>query len=167
MRHRTLSAVGTLTLSVTLLAGCGDDAEGPVEEPEVATEEVTEPVEDETEDEAAEGEPADEELMDVTEILEDPSAFAGEDVMFEGQIDEVLENGLFTVSATDASTDPLLVAFGEETELEEGADVTIEGTVNESFDVQEVEEFLGGLDLDDPQFERFTDEPFVEAETVE
>lgn len=176
MRRGTVSAAGVLALSATLLGGCGDDAEGPVEEPEVATEEVTEePVEetdaagaDETEDaaDADAGTGDDATVMDATEILEDPSAFAGQDVTFEGQVDEVLEAGLFTVASSDASQDPLLVAT-EGAEVQEGQDVTIEGTLNESFSVQEVEEFLGGLDLDDPQFERFANEPFVEAETVE
>lgn len=165
MRRRTRSAAGALALSATLLAGCADDAEGPVEEPEAETEEVIEDPAEDAEEPADDA--ADAEVLDVGEILEDPTAFAGEDVAFEGQIDEVLENGLFTVSSTDASTDPLLVAFAEEASLEEGQDVTVEGTLNESFDVQEVEQFLGGLDLDDPQFERFSDEPFVEAEVVE
>ena len=138
---------------------CGDDAEGPAEEPEVATEEVTENVGDDAA--AGEAEP-----MDVGEILADPSAFAGEDVTFEGQVDEALTDGLFTVSATDASTDPLLVATTDGASVGEGADVTVQGTLAESFSVEDAEEFLGS-ELDDAQFERFTDEPFVEAETVE
>ena len=160
MRCRTVSAAGALALSAALLAGCGDDAEGPVEEPEVATEEVTE---DATDGDAGVGDDAT--IMDATEILEDPSAFAGQNVTFEGQVDEVLEDGLFTVASSDASQDPLLVA-SEGADVQEGQDVTIDGTLDESFSVEGAEEFLG-LDLDDAQFERFTDEAFVEAETVE
>lgn len=175
MRRRTVSAAGVLALSATLLAGCGDDAEGPVEEPEVATEEVTEDAVDETDpavtdetEDPADGDVGtgdDATMMDATEILEDPSAFAGQNVTFEGQVDEVLEDGLFTVASSDASQDPLLVA-SEGADVQEGQDVTIGGMLNESFSVEGAEEFLG-LDLDDAQFERFTDEAFVEAETVE
>ena len=157
------------------LAGCGGEEEPVAEEPvveEPAVEE-TNPVSDEatgeiaaeptTEGEMAAGEMAYEGPYDDT-FLEEIDTYVDQDVMVSGEVSEVIGPDSFAISG---ATEPMLIVEGQEIPaVDEGNAVQVTGTVEQAFDIVEVEEQLG-TDLEDSLYTAYEGEPYIMATSAE
>ena len=149
---RTAAAV--LAAATALgLAACGDS------EPAADTDDVPAY-------EALEGSPY--EGRYEADFLESIDDYAGEEVTLTAAVEEVIGPDAFTISGTeDTYVEALLVVGAEQAaELSPGAAVEISGTVRDGFETADVEDELG-VDLDDPLFEEWEQEPYLAADDIE
>jgi hypothetical protein len=172
-RSTRMLATGLFAVAGLGLAGCG--GEEPVAEEPVVEEGATEenPVSDEatgevaaeptTEGEMAAGEMAYEGPYDDA-FLEEIDTYVDQDVMVSGEVSEVIAPDSFAISG---ATEPLLIVEGQEIpSVDEGNAVQITGTVEQAFDIVEVEEQLG-TDLEDSLYTAYEGEPYVIATSAE
>lgn len=112
----------------------------------------------------------------ISQVLENPNAFYGQQVSLVGPVEEVLGSRVFTLDAPEPFSDKLLVisknplqpigASGTNEFLFARSDrVSVKGTVNQ-FNLREVENQLGE-DLLDSQFINWEGKPVIIADTVE
>lgn len=94
--------------------------------------------------------------------------YFGEQVTLAAEVNEALTPHAFALAGADGSVvDPLLVVHAEDlATLEPGTPVVLTGQVEEYFDVAAVEEELG-VDLDDAQYAKWDNEPYLAASAVE
>lgn len=101
--------------------------------------------------------------VSVGDIMDDPSGFAGEDVTISGPIGGELDREAFTI---EEDGEELLVVGDRGTvpsDLPDEVDVT--GTVEEEFNIGDVEDELG-IRLNDRQLDEFEGEPFIMADDI-
>lgn len=165
------AAGGVLAMSTVLLAGCGE--EEPPEQPVAEEAEVAEETESPLPEDIDEGEvesDAAEPTVDAEELLADTLGFAGETVVFEGTVADVLGEEAFTVGARDGSDaiapDRVMLVVGSTTALEVGDEVTVGGAVIEGVDQLELEETYGA-DWIDGALDDFTGQAWLDASTIE
>lgn len=91
----------------------------------------------------------------------------GQEATVSAEVDEVVSEAAFTiVDPDDAAVAPLPVIHDQDlAELEPGRTVRVTGTVHTVFDLPQVEQSLG-IDLDDPVYEDWDKEPYLEASEV-
>ncbi|MGY1709211.1 hypothetical protein ACI8AC_06825 [Geodermatophilus sp. SYSU D00758] len=169
--HRTRTALTGLAAAVVLgLSGCGDDepvATGPQETADDTVAATEDPVDEEIEPGGELTEPAFE--GDYTEdFIDRAGGYTGEQVTLRGTVGEVLQPGLFTLTSTeDTSAAPILVIGIEAPEsIDAGTPAQVTGTLMEGFEVTDVED-QQGVDLDDPLFEQYSGQPYLNADSVE
>ncbi len=150
-RLRTAVATGVAAAALGL-AGCGEDP-GTVDVPEVGPgSELAEP--------AFEGQFGEDFLADV-------DGFTGRQVTVSGEVAEVLQPQVFALTSASDAVEPILVVGGEVPgSLEAGTPVQVSGSLEQGFDVVDVEDRVG-FDLDDPLFEQYSGAPFLIAGTVQ
>ncbi|GAB2687158.1 hypothetical protein [Thalassiella azotivora] len=163
-RHvRTAALPGAVGLAAALvLTGCGDD------EPEDTTTDVTQ---EESADEETGSEPEDvddnpdDAAVETAEVLENPEEFEGQEVVIAGQVDETVTEYMFTVSEAEDPNQSLLVLHDGSADVEEAADVEINGQVRQSLEIGEAEAFVG-QDVDDAVIGTYEGDVYVQASEV-
>jgi hypothetical protein len=173
---RTFSRLTVPSLAVAsalVLGGCGDDGEAETEVTAdvTATAEETTPATDETTattDATGPGTtPAPEDIDDFTAgVIQDPEAFVGQTITASATVDEVISEFLFTIAATQDPHQSLLVLHDGSTDVQEGDDVTVDGEVRQSLEIDEAEAFVG-QDVDDTLIGTYEGDVYIQAQSVE
>ncbi|WP_327188410.1 hypothetical protein [Streptomyces xinghaiensis] len=139
--RRSARSAAALLLAVAALAGCGGDD--------------------------TEGEESGLDVRGVQEAFErgDPEAVTGERGTFSARVEDVISPWAFTIGGGEFSdVDPLLVIEENMPPVDQDDPVRVEGIVRE-FDLSRVEKDLG-VDLAEPLYQDFGDEPYVKAEKI-
>ena len=102
-----------------------------------------------------------------TDFYDEAVTYAGEEVTLSAQINEIISPTAFTIAGTDDTTaSPLLIITDQQMpDLEEGRSVEVTGTVQEAFDLPQVEEEMEE-DLDDDLFGDYDGQPYIQATEV-
>ena len=99
-------------------------------------------------------------------LFAEPETFVGQQVTVSAEVDSVIDTHSFTL---DGPQSPLLVVnatgSGDSELVEDGAVVSVTGTVHESFSVTDVENEFG-LELDDGLYTNFEGQNYVAADSV-
>lgn len=101
-------------------------------------------------------------------FYEDIESYEGEEVTVSADVNEIISSTSFTIAGTeDTDVESLLVVSATEVSgLEPDLTVAVTGTVQKAFDLPTVEEDLG-VDLDDPLYEAYDQEPYIEATMID
>lgn len=102
----------------------------------------------------------------LAELMGELDDYIGEPVTVAAEVEEVLSDQAFTLAADENnSMEPLLVVSAETGQVDEGADVIVTGTLQESFTVTEAEGELG-TDLDDDLFATWREDYYLVGTAV-
>lgn len=153
---------GVLALASLGLAGCGDDTGA-----EVEVEDIQEAGESPSVAPSPTAPPVGKGGIYNQQFLEGMNTMEGQEATVSAEVDEVVSEAAFTiVDPDDAAVAPLPVIHDQDlAELEPGRTVRVTGTVHTVFDLPQVEQSLG-IDLDDPVYEDWDKEPYLEASEV-
>lgn len=141
-----------LLLSALLISACGGESAGPERGADI--EDIQQ--QDQTE------------AFNERRFFENPDDFVGQQATVSGKVTEVLRPRAFRLSGEDVGAKPLLVVSPQQTNVETGQVVRVEGTVRR-FDIPEwIREFGQdlGFDLNDPVFQEFVGRPAIVAQSV-
>lgn len=178
---RKLPAILSAVVLMLVLAGCEQGTDGPeagatvedIQEQFAAFEEDLGALEDRIgalEAGAEEVDAADDVIDDAPAadeaFFDDVQSYVGQQVTVSAEVESIIDTHAFTL---DGPREPLLVVSatgsGDSELVEDGSVVKVTGTVQESFNVADVEEEFG-IDLDDELFEDFGDEHYIVADQV-
>ncbi|WP_432484664.1 hypothetical protein [Kineococcus esterisolvens] len=157
------AAAGVVCFAALSLTACGDTAG----EEEGTTVEDVQDADDDTQEGAQEDATTPYDGAYDGTFYDDVDTYVGQEVTVSAEIDRVVSPQAFVIAGTaDTTVDPMLVVGASEVPgLTEGAVVEVTGTVNEAFDLPQVEEDTG-VNLQDDLFNDYDAEPYITATSV-
>lgn len=143
-------AVALLAAAALVLGGCGGGTAGPETGADVAD---------------IQEEPGDDRGHNLVDEFEAVESYAGQQVTVSAEVSEIVGPHAFTI--TGETGEPLLIVHDGSAEITLGTPVRVVGTVVQTFELVEAEDFAEA-DLNDESFSPYADiEPYIQATVIE